>query len=104
MKHVIEPALGLVTLLLIANISCSQQQLAGNTGPFTPSLPYKSAVAAGNTISSNSNTILDSIAVANPKLMTAFSGLFPSGVQQKWGKLDKGYYVAFVNNGLKTSA
>ncbi len=105
MKPIIAPVLGLVTLLLMANLSWAQNQYAGNTGAISVSASPKSTITADvKTISAGRNIVLDSLAESNPKLKTAFTTIFPSAVQQQWGRVAKGYYVAFINNGRKSSA
>lgn len=93
MKQALKSALGAAAFLLLTGMSFSQSQ-STQTAVAVSSL-YNGAIRSDRT---------DSLAETPPKLKTAFTALFPAAVQQRWTRMDKGYYVSFVSNGRKSSA
>lgn len=88
MKRLFKPAPAIMLLLLSLTYICHTQNsyagIPGNSG--------------------NGSIVSDTLLESNPRLKAGFSKSFPAALQQRWSKLDDGFYVSFLNNGRKSNA
>lgn len=107
MKKEFKAALTLTVMLFsLTNVSTAQQIFASNS-PQPGELSNNSASAVVAEQASGAVVLLAAsakILVANPILKEKLAVLYPAASGQQWATIDKGFYVSFLNNGIKSSA
>lgn len=107
MKKTFKAALAIVAMLFsLTNVSTAQQIFASNSSQPDGLSPITASAAVPDQAFGAAMLVAASakIMAANPILKEKLAVLYPAASGQQWATLDKGFYVSFLNNGIKSSA